>query len=130
MDLDEVRQSDVLVAVINGEATNRLNHQALIVDLLPAGFEIENERLTGGRKNKEMAWLPKLARPRHTEKRDDRYVAALDLRRRKGAFSLAYVVRAVTPGTFRLPAVFVEDMYKTRYFARGEMSTVTVVPRQ
>ncbi|MDH3703648.1 MAG: alpha-2-macroglobulin family protein, partial [Alphaproteobacteria bacterium] len=130
VDLDEVRQSDVLVAVINGEATNRLNHQALIVDLLPAGFEIENERLTGGRKNKEMAWLPKLARPRHTEKRDDRYVAALDLRRRKGAFSLAYVVRAVTPGTFRLPAVFVEDMYKTRYFARGEMSTVTVVPRQ
>lgn len=128
-DLQKVRQSDVLVAVINGEATTRLDHQALIVDLLPAGFEIENERLTGGRTSKELGWLPKLTRARHTEKRDDRYVAAVDLHRRNGGFSLAYIVRAVTPGAFRLPAVYVEDMYKPEHFARSQMGTVTILPR-
>jgi uncharacterized protein YfaS (alpha-2-macroglobulin family) len=128
-DLEKVRQSDVLVAVINGEATTKLDHQALIVDLLPAGFEIENERLTGGRASNELGWLPKLTKTRHTEKRDDRYVAAVNLHRRQGEFSLAYIVRAVTPGTFRMPAVYVEDMYKPEHFARSQMATVTILPR-
>jgi len=128
-DLTKLRQSDVLVAVINGEATTRLDHQALIVDLLPAGFEIENDSLTGGRGNSEMGWLPNLTRARHVEKRDDRYVAAVDLHRNKGEFSLAYIVRAVSPGTFRAPAVFVEDMYKPEHFARGAMGKVTILPR-
>ena len=40
-----------------------------------------------------------------------------------------YIVRAVTPGTFRMPAVYVEDMYKPRYFARSSrMATVTIAP--
>ena len=129
-DLSKLRQSDVLVALISGEATGDLDHQALVVDLLPAGFEIENDRLAGGRAQDEMGWLPNLTEPRHRELRDDRYVAAIDLRRNKGDFVLAYQVRAVTPGSFRLPAVHVEDMYKPKYFARHQMGRVTILPRE
>ena len=61
------------------------------------------------------------------EPRDDRYVAALNLAGGgKRAFVLAYLVRAVTPGTFRLPAVYVEDMYKPRFFGRAAMGSVTI----
>ena len=41
-------------------------------------------------------------------------------------FALAYVVRAVTPGEFALPAVQVEDMYAPRIFARTAEGSVTV----
>ena len=41
--------------------------------------------------------------------RDDRYVSALDLAAGTQNFTLAYVVRAVTPGEFTYPALAVED---------------------
>ena len=128
--LKDVRRSDVIVVVINGEATDEKEHQALVIDLLPAGFEIENERLAGGREDGEMAWLPELTQPRHVEKRDDRFVAAVDLDRRRNDFTLAYIVRAVTTGSFVLPAVYVEDMYKPQYYARTSMGRVRIRPRE
>ena len=129
VDLEKVRQSDVLVAVIKVSASGARPHQALIVDLLPAGFEIENPRLDR-RDPEQMKWLPELARPRATEPRDDRFVAALDIWSNKRDYYLAYVVRAVTPGTFRLPAAYVEDMYAPAMFGRDAMGKVTVLPRQ
>ncbi|MDH3476107.1 MAG: alpha-2-macroglobulin family protein, partial [Rhodospirillales bacterium] len=128
-DLEQLRQSDSLVVVIEGEAKSKLEHQALIVDLLPAGFEIENQRLASGRDNAEFGWLPELTQPRHSEPRDDRFVAALDLQAGGRKFAVAYVVRAVTPGVYRLPAPYVEDMYKPNFFARGAMSVVKILPR-
>lgn len=128
-DLDELRQGDVLVGLINGEAITGLDHQAMVVDLLPAGFELENASLEGGRDTDEMRWLPDLSRTRHTELRDDRFVAALALEgRSRRQFSLAYMVRAVSPGTYKLPAVYVEDMYQPTFFARGSMDVVTIAP--
>ena len=45
----------------------------------------------------------------HTEYRDDRFVAAAAL----GApMDLFYLVRAVTPGRYVVPATFAEDMYR------------------
>ena len=41
----------------------------------------------------------------------------------------AYIVRAVTPGTFALPAVHVSDMYAPRVYARSAMGSVTIAPR-
>ncbi len=128
VDLANAPQNALLVAVIKGKATTGLNHQALVVDLLPAGLEIENARLSHGRAAKEIGWLPKLSKARHEEFRDDRYIAALDLDGGEGErkFALAYLVRAVTPGSYALPAVLVEDMYKPRYRARSDMGRMTV----
>jgi len=130
-DLDHVRQGDTLVAVIHGEATTKRDQQAMVVDLLPAGFELENERLEGGRDRDELKWLPELTETLHEELRDDRYVAAFGLDNwGKQTFQFAYLVRAVSPGTYKLPAVYVEDMYQPTYFARTAMDSVTVLPAQ
>jgi hypothetical protein len=129
VDLDKVRQSDVMVALIKVSAQGARPHQGLIVDLLPAGFEIENPRLER-RDPEQMKWLPELARARATEPRDDRFVAALDVWSNRRDYYLAYVVRAVTPGTFRLPAAYVEDMYAPALFGRSAMGKVTILPRQ
>ncbi len=127
-DLSKVKQSDVLVALIEVSANTPRYHQALVVDLLPAGFEIENARLKG-RDVSQMKWLPKLTTPRHVEPRDDRFVAAVDIGGKGRSFHLAYIVRAVTPGTFRLPAAHVEDMYRPAFFARMAMGELKIQSR-
>ena len=128
VNLQEVRQNDVLVVIIEGAATSTLDHQALIVDLLPAGFEIENARLDHGRSTDELEWIPALSKTRHVEFRDDRFVAAVDLADRTRSFAVAYLARAVTPGHYKLPAVHMEDMYKPQYRARTAMGSVFIKP--
>ena len=59
--------------------------------------------------------------------RDDRYVAALTSEGGK-SFRLGYLVRAVTPGTFRVPAPYVEDMYDPATQARGTMGRLSIRP--
>lgn len=125
-DLGALTRNQVLVAVIHGEATTGLRHKALIVDLLPAGLAIENTRLTHTRKTKDLSWLPRLSRLVHMELRDDRFVAAVDLDKRRPAFTAAYLVRATTPGRYRLPAVLVEDMVRPRYFARQALGRIVI----
>jgi uncharacterized protein YfaS (alpha-2-macroglobulin family) len=113
------------VVLIEGKSENDQKQQALVVDLLPAGFEIENPALGGEGGKSAFGFLPPLTEAAFTAARDDRFVAALDLR---GAqrFAIAYLVRAVTPGRFALPGSFVEDMYSPRYHARGAASTITI----
>ena len=44
-------------------------------------------------------------------------------------FNVAYVVRAVTPGTFVLPGAVVEDMYHPGVMARTGEAQLTIRPR-
>ena len=107
----------------------------MIVDRLPAGLEIENPRLLEGAQAKQLPWLEEGRPADHVEFRDDRFVAALDLSR-KGedgadkAVSLAYMVRAVSPGTFLHPAATVEDMYRPERFARSASGRLEVKARE
>ena len=129
--LSRVRQGDTLVAVIHGESTSKRDQQAMVVDLLPAGFELENDQLQGGRSREELRWIGDLTAARHEELRDDRYVAAFGLDRwGNQTFKFSYLVRAVSPGKFTLPAVYIEDMYQPTYFARTSMGQVTILPAQ
>ena len=43
------------------------------------------------------------------------------------AFTTAYIVRAVSPGTFVLPGATVEDMYRPEFRANTGTGTVEVV---
>lgn len=126
VNLDEVSQNELLVVVVHGEALTTEPHQALVVDLLPAGLEIENSRLDHSAGLAELDWLPALSEVLHIEPRDDRFVAAVDLSERQREFTLAYLARAVTPGEYTLPAVFVEDMYKPWYHGRTEPGRLRV----
>jgi uncharacterized protein YfaS (alpha-2-macroglobulin family) len=127
-DLKKVRQTDLFVVVIKGKRSDASRAaRTLVVDLLPAGLEIESATPTSQSGN--FAWLKDLTDAAYTEQRDDRYVAALDLGENTADFTLAYVVRAVTPGDFTYPALVVEDMYEPETTGRTAMGKLTVQPR-
>lgn len=91
---------------------------ALVTDLQPGGLEVENLNLGGARQWEgvvvdgiQLAEHEGAANVVHEEYRDDRYAAALKLRRGNVA-RVFYVVRAVTPGTYTVPPPLVEDMYR------------------
>ncbi len=128
-DLNAVRQNDRLVVVISGIASDQRLHPAVIADLLPAGLEIEtvlNPGDAGGDNNNgPYKWIGALSYPRVAEARDDRFVAAVDVNGRN-RFTLAYVVRAVTPGQFVMPGAVIEDMYRPGEFARTEVGRIAI----
>src|SRR4029077_3175221 len=125
----KVRQTDRFVVVIKGKRTDATRAaRTLVVDLLPAGFEIATATMSGQPEG-TYAWLKDLSDTAYTEERDDRYIAALDLGENKGEFTLAYVVRAVTPGQFKYPALVVEDMYEPETTGRTAIGALTVQPR-
>ncbi|WDI31640.1 alpha-2-macroglobulin [Hyphococcus flavus] len=127
--LAAVRQNDRLVVVITGTAADQRLHPTVIADLLPAGFEIETilkPEDGGGRNNSgPYKWIGELSFPRVAEARDDRFVAAVDIRG-GNRFTLAYVVRAVTPGEFVMPGAVIEDMYRPGVFARTSVADVSI----
>ena len=121
-----IRRNDRVVVLVEGKATAAGDREALVVDLLPAGLEIEIAVL-GGTDKRRFTFLPPLSRPQFEAARDDRYVAAIDIRGNRRGFAVAYVARAVTLGRFVNPGGFVEDMYKPRYHARGATGWLEIV---
>lgn len=121
----KLAQNERLVVVVKITGEDK-GGRVLVVDRLPAGLEVENPRLVDSGQVKSLDWLQKGREPAHTEFRDDRVVAAFDFfgSGRRGAnaevqATVAYVVRAVTPGTFAHPAATVEDMYRPERHARS-----------
>ena len=102
----------------------------LVTDLLPAGFEIDNPRLVNSADLQNFEWLGEVAAA-HSEFRSDRFVTAFD---RNGGdsreFTVAYVVRAVTPGVYAHPAASVEDMYRPQLSARTATGVMEVKAAQ
>ncbi len=127
VNLDQVKQNDVFVVVLEGESSTKLFHQAIVTQPLAAGWELENKSLGAGGLA-ELHWLPQLTDTVAAELRDDRYIAAVDLSESSPKFTLAFLVRAVTPGGYELPGAHVEDMYKPRFFARQATGRITVLP--
>ena len=124
-DPGNLRRNEELIVLLQGKSENDGAGNALLVDLLPAGLEIENAALGGGDVT-QFPFLPELTKPAFQAARDDRFVTALDLERKGQGFAVAYLVRAVTPGDFMLPGAFIEDMYRPRYQARGESARLIV----
>lgn len=132
-DLSAVRQNDRLVIILSGVAQDNRQHPAIIADLLPAGFEIEAilkpEDGGGQGRSGPYKWIGELVYPRVAEARDDRFVAAVDISGKR-RFTLAYIVRAVTPGAFTMPGAVMEDMYRPGVFARTSVGRVSIAPAQ
>lgn len=139
--LGKLNQNDRLVVVLKVEAADT-GGRILLVDRLPAGLEIENPRLVDSGDSKSLSWLKTEVAPQHTEFRDDRFVAAFDFFGDNGAgrrgnsgpavssATVAYIVRAVTPGSFVHPAATVEDMYRPTRFARTSAGRLEVAAQQ
>jgi alpha-2-macroglobulin len=123
----EAKQNERYVVVLNVVEQNNWPSRIVVTDLLPAGLEIENPRLMGSAELANFGWLGQ-TEVAHTEFRTDRFVAALNPSGSTGhSFNLAYVVRAVSPGTYMLPAASVEDMYRPGYSARTATSRMSVL---
>jgi hypothetical protein len=146
VDLERVRQNDRIVVVIDGRLDGIEGGEIAVLDLLPAGFEIEATLTPGEGGRGPYPWIGRLRNTRVQEARDDRYVAAIqfndrlanrvyneddpnlqdELRRR---FRVAYVVRAITPGAYVVPGANMEDMYRASIRARTAAGRVTIQPR-
>jgi uncharacterized protein YfaS (alpha-2-macroglobulin family) len=123
-DIASVPQGTRLVAVIEVTPTAAGEARLIVNDPLPAGFEIDNPALIRAGDIVALDWLD-TAETRMSEFRQERFLAAVDWTSRE-PFQLAYIVRAISPGTFRHPAASVEDMYRPDYRARTEVGRVTV----
>jgi hypothetical protein len=104
---------------------------ALLVHLLPAGLELENQNLTNSLKLESIniggSKVEQKAKFVHQEFRSDRYVAALELN--KNVESVVYfITRAVNPGTYIVPPARVESMYKPSLNGTGNtIETLTII---
>ena len=115
--LPALNSGDMVVVHIRVNSRRRIP-DALLVDLLPAGLELENQNLKHAVKldnftidGKTVNQWQRRTQLLHQEYRDDRYVAAFDIHERQ-TVDLFYLARAVTPGTYTVPPVYVEDMYR------------------
>jgi uncharacterized protein YfaS (alpha-2-macroglobulin family) len=110
-DLESLEQNDRLVVVIEGEIQSAAVRYPLVTDWIPAGFELENPDLDGIDPLSTFAWLGKRSQTDYTAYRNDRFIAALQ-KEGERHFRVAYIVRAVTPGSYTLPPVIAEAMYQ------------------
>ena len=114
----EITQNERFVVVLSMRMERDLPTRLILSDLLPAGLEIENPRLLTSSDNKNFSWLSR-SNASHVEFRHDRMIAAFDHRKGDGLdYTIAYSVRAVTPGRYLHPAAVVEDMYRPELSAR------------
>ena len=128
---DRVKQNDRFVVVLKVSETEAKLGQIIVEDRLPAGFEVENPKLLKGTDLKAFPWLDNKDLPAHTAFRDDRFTAAFtksDASNKTPAFyTLAYVMRAVSPGIYTHPGAYVEDMYRPERFARTAPGKVEIL---
>ncbi|WP_162517513.1 alpha-2-macroglobulin family protein [Aeromonas veronii] len=121
----KVKVGDLVVVRLNVSSESAVP-DALLVEMVPAGFELENPALGNSIKLEELSIEGKPAWQsewndylKHQEFRDDRYTAALDLSEGSNQ-QLLYLMRAVTPGRYLVPPTQVEDMYRPELRAVGE----------
>ena len=125
LDLDTLRQNASFVLLLEGKADDGQDHRALIVQGLPAGWEIVgrfNDGMVPG-----MTWLDKLSATEAQPAADDRYAAVVALESGAASFRVAVRLRAVTPGAFELPGAELTDMYRPLVFAHQAAARIKVL---
>jgi len=128
-DPSTARQNQRFAVVLKVTEPTPQYGRVIVADYLPAGLEIDNPRLVSSGDTGTLGWITDAAEPVYSEFRDDHFGAAFDRHSKSSAvFTVAYVVRAVSPGTYVLPQAYVEDMYRPDRFGRTGTGTVAIVP--
>ena len=134
-DVSSLRQNDRVIVQITGQMPNGIYRQMGVIDLLPAGLEIEQPLV--GNDAKAYPFLGGLTDTSRQTARDDRYIAAFDIGERyrpanrktpepTPTFRIAYIARAVSVGRFALPAAHAEDMYAPAIRARTSVGQLNI----
>jgi hypothetical protein len=120
------RQNDLVVVKVSITADPYFRNldNVVVTDMLPAGFEIENPRLTP---NREIRWIRTQDSPQHFDIRDDRinyFVTATGKTQ-----NFYYLARAVSKGSFKMGPVSADAMYDGNYYSYYGSGTVNIVDR-
>lgn len=125
VNVEKLESGQLVIVKLDVSTKNKPIHDALVVDLLPAGLELENQNLENGANlaNNSVELSTYLNKMQQTtifnqEFRDDRYVAAISVEPGHSAL-LLYLARVVTPGSYNVPAPMVESMYQPELYAIG-----------
>ncbi|HSV25152.1 MAG TPA: alpha-2-macroglobulin [Xanthobacteraceae bacterium] len=125
----KARQNQRFAVVIKVTEPTPQYGRVIVADYLPAGFEIDNPRLVSSGDTGTLGWITDAVEPVYSEFRDDHFGAAFDRDSKSPAvFTVAYVVRAVSPGTYVLPQAYVEDMYRPDRYGRTYTGAVAIAP--
>lgn len=120
LDLNNGLETGTTIVVrLRVKAVNDRVPEALLVDLLPAGLELENPNLKNAAldlsnlniEGVQVADQIGKSVADYEEYRDDRFVAALKANTWQTT-EIFYVARAVTPGRYQVPNALIEDMYR------------------
>jgi uncharacterized protein YfaS (alpha-2-macroglobulin family) len=126
-DPSKAKQNQRFVVVLKMTEPKPQYGRVIVADYLPAGFEIDNPKLVSSGQTGTLTWISDAAEPVHSEFRDDRFTAAFDRTGESPAvFTVAYVVRAVSPGRYVLPQAMVEDMYRPDRFGRTATGSIEI----
>jgi uncharacterized protein YfaS (alpha-2-macroglobulin family) len=107
INLSNVAQGELVVVSISVEPMQKEIHNLVIVDLLPAGLEVENTRLAS---QGDIEFEPENdLLTAYQDIRDDRVLLFVDAVFGRQSFS--YTARAVTAGRFTIPNIYGEAMY-------------------
>ncbi|MEH2501284.1 uncharacterized protein YfaS (alpha-2-macroglobulin family) [Bradyrhizobium sp. AZCC 1578] len=128
-DVTKAKQNDRFAVVLKITEAKPERGHIMVADYLPAGLEIDNPRLVSSGDSGTLDWIEDGAEPEHTEFRDDRFTAAIERASDdQSVFTVAYIVRAVSPGKYVLPQAHVEDMYNPSRYGRTGTGSVDVRP--
>jgi len=126
-DISKVKQNDRFTVVLKITEAKPTYGHVMVSDYLPAGLEIDNPHLVSSGDTGTLEWIQDGQDPVNSEFRDDRFSAAIDRTSSdKAVFTVAYIVRAVSPGKYVLPQAYVEDMYNPSRYGRTGTGTVEV----
>jgi len=107
-DYDHFTQGELIIGKITLKAMTESLENVAIVDMLPAGFEIENPRLQSRR---GVDWIGDRSwQPKYIDMRDDRLILYGDVPYGREV-TFYYGLRAISEGTFILPPIQAEAMY-------------------
>ncbi len=117
------KQNDLIVIRISLQSLRGMTIENVVIsDILPAGFEIENPRISSVA---GMNWIKNKSYPEYMDIRDDRinYFTAVGTKTKY----FYYMVRAVTPGTFQMGPVGADAMYNGEYHSYNGGGVIKIV---
>ncbi|MFP4017128.1 MAG: alpha-2-macroglobulin family protein, partial [Halanaerobiales bacterium] len=124
VELNQIEQGDMIIAKITVDSYSGHLENVVIVDMLPAGLEIENPRL-GNRPG--LDWINNSSlSPNYMDIRDDRLLLFTDVQRYDEQY-FYYALRAVTAGDFTLPPIKAECMYEPEIYSINGIGKIRVV---
>ena len=123
VNLNTVKQNDLIIVKLSLQSSVNQLENVAITDLLPAGFEIENPRIT---ETTDYAFIKNASSPQYMDIRDDRMIIYTSFRGGNRTQYFYYMVRAVTPGVFQYAPVVAEAMYDAQYYSANGQTRVKI----